>query len=395
MRLLRRGSVAWRWPAAVLGLCLVAGAAGTCALPRPGIPRPRWMPVGSAEAVVAVAPRYRASTVHRFWLGGGYRELWATPVRVPLVDLGGFAGGLTPLRRGGGRQTRSLRLRGADGREYVFRSVDKDQARALSRLHRAIAGRVRQDQVSALHPGATLVAAGLEEAAGVPSATPVLAVMPDVPALGEFRADFGGLPGTLQEFPRAGFAGAGRVEGTDDLREALRRAPRDRVDARAYLALRLMDVYLGDWDRHAGQLRWGRIERGGSGTWIAIPRDRDYAFADYRGVLPGLARRFDHKIVQFDAGYHDLRGLLVKPRKMDERLLCALPASTWDSTAASMARSLTDSVIAAAIGRMPREYVARSGPLQARLRARRDGLPAVARRFRAHLHDGGCPRTSR
>jgi hypothetical protein len=256
-------------------------------------------------------------------------------------------------------------------------------------------GRVRQDQVSALHPGATLVAAGLEEAAGVPNATPRLAVMPDVPALGEFRADFGGITGTLQEFPRAGFAGSGRVEGTDDLWKALRQNPRDQVDARAYLAVRLMDVYLGDWDRHAGQLRWGRIERGGSGRWIPIPRDRDYAFADYRGVLPGLARRFDHKIVRFDAAYHDLPGLLVKPRQMDERLLCALPASTWDSTAAAMARSLTDSAIAAAIGRMPPGYVARSAPLQAKLRARRDGLPAVARRFRALLHDGGCRRRAR
>lgn len=387
----RRPSRAARWGAAALFVVVAVAAAGTCGLPRPGIPRAHWTRAEGAEAVVAVAPRYRASAFHRFWMGDGYRDLWATPIRAPLVDLRGFAGGLTPLRRGGGRQTRALRLRGADGREYVFRSLDKDQAQALSPLRRALAGRIRQDEVSALHPGAALVAAGLEDAAGIPNATPRLAVMPDVPALGEYRADFGGLPGTLQEFPRKGFAGSGRVEGTDELWEALRRAPRDRVDARAYLAVRLMDVYLGDWDRHEGQLRWGRMERGGSGTWIPIPRDRDYAFADYRGVLPGLARRFDRKIVRFDTAYRDLPGLLVKPREMDERLLCALPASAWDSTAASMARALTDGAIAAAIGRMPREYVARSAPLAATLRARRDRLPDAARRFYAHLHTG-CAR---
>jgi hypothetical protein len=380
-----------RRTATVLAIAAGLVVAGTCALPPPGIPRARWTPAGPGEAVVAIAPRYRASSFRRFWLGDGYRGLWATPIRAPLVDLRGFAGGLTPLRRGGGRQTRALRLRGADGREYVFRSLDKDQAKALSPLRRAVAGRIRQDQVSALHPGAALVAAGLQDAAGIPNVTPRLAVMPDAPVLGEFRADFAGLPGTLQEVPRAGFAGAGRVEGTDELWEALRQSPRERVDVRAYLAVRLMDVYLGDWDRHDGQLRWGRMERGG-GTWVPIPRDRDYAFSDYGGVLPGLARRLDPKIVRFDGAYRDLKGLLVKPREMDRRLLCALPASAWDSTAAAMARSLSDGAITAAIGRMPREYVVRSAPLAATLRARRDGLPAAARRFRAHLHAGGCAR---
>ncbi|HET7234482.1 MAG TPA: hypothetical protein VFJ16_31000 [Longimicrobium sp.] len=379
--------------AAVLAVVTCAVAAGVWGLPPPGIPVPAPIPAGAADAVVVVAPRYHASRIHRFWMGDGYRELWETPIRAPVVDLGGFAGGLTPVRRGGGRQTRSLRLRGADGRDYVFRSLDKDQARTLPLLGRATFGRVRQDQVSALHPGAVLVAAGLEDAAGVPNATPRLGVIPNVPALGEFRAAFGALPGTLQLRPGRQFTGATRLADTDELWPALRRATGDRVDRRAYLAVRLMDIYLGDWDRHGGQLTWARVERRGAGTWIPIPHDRDYAFADYRGVLPGLARRVDPKIVRFDAEYRDLGGLLVKSRVLDTRLLCGLPAATWDSAAAAMARALTDRAISAAIGRMPPEYVARSAPLAATLRARRDRLPAAARRFRARLHaDGRCAR---
>jgi hypothetical protein len=152
-------------------------------------------------------------------------------------------------------------------------------------------------------------------------------------------------------------------------------------------------VFLGDWDRHGGQLTWGRTNRAGVGVWIPIPRDRDYAFASYGGVLPALARRVDPKVVRFDTAYRDLKGLLVKSREMDEQLLCALPATMWDSTATAMSRSLTDAAIAAAIGRMPPEYVARSAPLAATLRVRRDRLPDVARRFRARLHAGGrCDR---
>ncbi|HEU4885393.1 MAG TPA: hypothetical protein VFT45_24310 [Longimicrobium sp.] len=376
---------------AVLGLLAGLAAAGMSALPRPGIPPGDWQPASRSAAFGQVAGRYHASPTHRFLMGDGYRDVWAADVRVPILDLDSVAGGLQPRRTSGGRQTRGLRLRGGDGREYVFRSLDKDQARALGPLPRLLMGRIRQDQVSALHPGASLVAAGLQDAAGVLHPAPHLAVMPSLPRLGEFRADFGVLPGTLQEYPRRGFAGAERVVDTDSLWAELRRAPGDRVDARAYLVARLMDVYMGDWDRHEGQLRWARMRRGDEAAWIVIPRDRDYAFSHYGGVLPGLARRVDPKIVRFDTAYRDLHGLLVKSRELDRRLLCALPAAEWDATAARLANALDDAAIAAAIQRMPREWIARSASLESTLRARRDRLSAAARRFRQHLHaNGGC-----
>ena len=182
--------------------------------------------------------------------------------------------------------------------------------------------------------------------------------------------------GTLQEHPRAGFRGADRVVNTESLWVELRRRPEHRVDAQAYLRARLMDVYMGDWDRHEGQLRWARMRRGEEGSWVVIPRDRDYAFSDYRGVLPDLARRVDAKIVRFDTAYRDLRGLLVKSRELDERLLCGVPAAAWDSTAAALADVLDDGAISAAIHRLPREWIARSASLEATLRARRDRLAA-------------------
>ena len=362
--------------------------AATCAFPRPGLPAPAPVPERAESVTVVAGERYRAGPVRRWLMGEGYRAVWAAPVRVPVLDVQREGGGLVPQRRSGGRQTRGLRMRGADGRVYVFRSVDKDPAGALGPVTRVLMGGVRQDQVGALHPAAALVASGLQDAAGIPSARPRLAVMPDDPRLGEFRDDFAGLLGTIQEYPQHGFGGARRVVDTEELWTELGRTPGDRVDARAYLTARLMDVYLNDWDRHEGQLRWGRTERG---EWIVIPRDRDYAFSDYRGALPGLARRVDPKIVRFDGAYRDLEGLLVKARPLDRRLLCPLPPAAWDSAVSVLGRALSDSAITASIQRMPREYVARSAPLTATLRARRDHLPDAARRFRQHLHaNGGC-----
>jgi len=381
----RLSRVPRRWrAAAVLGVAMGLMAAGLSALPRPGIPPAAWVPAGGGQATGAVAVRYRASPLHRVLMGPGYREVWATPIRAPVLGLDS----VSELRPSGGRQTRGMRMRGPDGREYAFRSLDKDQSRALAPLPRLLMGRFRQDQVSALHPGATLVAAGLQDAAGVLNATPSLVVFPAIEGSG---GSGGLLPGTLQLHPENGFAGAERVVSTDSLWAELRRAPGDRVDARAYLTARLMDVLMGDWDRHEGQLRWARMRRGGAGEWVVIPRDRDYAFSDYRGVIPGLARRVDPKIVRFDAEYRDLPGLLVKSRALDRRLLCGVPASAWDSTAAATARALSDSVIAGAMGRMPREWITRSTPLAATLFVRRDRLPDAARRFRQHLHaNGGC-----
>jgi len=88
-------------------------------------------PAAQAAETVTAGVRYGAGWLHRLLLGAHYRDLWTTPVRVPVLDLGGFAGGLTPLRRGGGRETKSLRLQGANGRVYAFRSVDKDPTAAL------------------------------------------------------------------------------------------------------------------------------------------------------------------------------------------------------------------------------------------------------------------------
>src|SRR5690606_32440142 len=161
--------------------------------------------------------QYGAGGLKRTLLGGGYRDLWTTPIRVPVLDLGRFAGGLTPVELGSGMQTISLRLRGADGREYNFRSVDKDQSGGLHPdLRDTFIDRLAQDQVSAKHPGGALIASTILDAAGVLHPDPQLYLMPDSPELGEFRETFGGMLGLLEIHPNEGendspgFAGSDR-----------------------------------------------------------------------------------------------------------------------------------------------------------------------------------------
>ena len=108
---------------------------------------------------IAPGPQYDAGWLHRVFFGSHYRDLWTTPLEATVLDLDRFAGGLTASQRGGGEQTKSLRFEGGDGREYQFRSIDKDPVKTLPpALQTTAAVGVVRDQTSAGHPvGAVIV----------------------------------------------------------------------------------------------------------------------------------------------------------------------------------------------------------------------------------------------
>ena len=117
-------------------------------------------PPNASGRTVTVVPgeRYRAGAVHRFFLGSGYRRLWTTPIEVRVLDLATFSGGLEVDEKGGGKQTKALKFDAADGRQWKFRSIDKDPTPVLPAALRKGPGRdVVQDQISASHPGNALV----------------------------------------------------------------------------------------------------------------------------------------------------------------------------------------------------------------------------------------------
>jgi hypothetical protein len=333
--------------------------------------------------------RYDAGFVHRLLLGDGNRELWRTPVEVEVLDLDTFAGGLEPLRLGGGLQTRSLRLRGADGQVYNFRSLDKDASRTLDpELRRSIAARVLQDQISALLPLSALVVAPLLEAADVLHPDPRLVVMPDDPHLGEFQEEFAGMMGFIEVRPdegpdgTPGFAGSGRVTGSERFLEHLEEDPENRVNDRAYLRARMMDIFVGDWDRHPDQWRWAAFEDDDHTRWEPIPRDRDWALARLNGLLIWAAGFAWPHYVGFDHEYPSAFRITWSGRALDRRLLSETDWSAWEEIVLDLQSRLTDSVIEEAVSRLPEPYVERIGDhLLRSLKHRRDQLPEKAKEF--------------
>src|SRR3989442_4857491 len=59
---------------------------------------------------LAAGPRYQAGWLTRFLLGGQWRELWTTPIEVPVLNLEVFDGRLSPERRGRRPQNEGRRL---------------------------------------------------------------------------------------------------------------------------------------------------------------------------------------------------------------------------------------------------------------------------------------------
>src|SRR5688572_1067066 len=57
--------------------------------------------IGTDSVSIAAGPGYAAGGLRRALLGDNYRDEWTTPIKVPVLNLGTFAGGLTPTRLGG------------------------------------------------------------------------------------------------------------------------------------------------------------------------------------------------------------------------------------------------------------------------------------------------------
>lgn len=352
---------------------------------------------GSAQSdstVIRPGPRYEAGAFQQWLLGRGYRHLWTEPVRVEVLDLGRFAGGLEPLEPGGGNQTRTLHMEGEDGRRYIFRSVDKFAGRALPEdLRRTFIHDLFQDHISAMHPTGALAVPALLDAADILHVAPRLVVMPDDPRLGEYREEFAGMLGQIEERPNEGpegtpgFAGSSRVVGMPRLLERLDEDPAQVAAEREYLTARLVDFLIGDTDRGTDQWRWAGEDRSAGGLFFRpIPRDRDWAFIRSEGPLARLARIVFPKLVSYGPDFPSVEALTYASIHRDRHLLTGLERSTWDSVAQALGEQLTDEVIAEGLSALPPEHQEMEADRLARaLKARRDRLPEVAGRFYDHL----------
>lgn len=344
--------------------------------------------VASAEQTrtIVAGEQFEKGGLHRLLFGKDYRELWTTPVDLPALDMRSFAGGLTPTRRLGHGQTKALAFEGQDGVAYTFRGIVKDPVGLLPpELRETIAAKFVRDQMASQHPAGHVVVPVLLDAVGLLHNTPRLVVLPDDPALGEFREDFAGVAGDLEEYTgQQGFGGSEEIIEGAEMWKRLDASPETRVDSYAYLTARLVDHLIGDWDRHREQWRWAKLP--GKPKWQPIPEDRDQAFVRFQGLVIDMVRAGLPLLLNFGPEHASLDGLTFDSWDVDRRLLTDLEWPAWEVTARSVKEKLSDDVIETAVRRMPQAWVDRAGAeMIAALKKRRDGLPEHTRRFYRYL----------
>ena len=348
--------------------------------------------INSSDSLITViaSNKYQRSKFFQFFWGRHYRNIWATPVQVPVLDLHREAGGLTPISKGGSFQTLNLRLVNPNGQEYVLRSVDKDPIEALPGiLRKTFVGNLLRDQTSVIHPYGALIIPALAEAAGVYHTNPKILVVPDDPVLGEFRQEFAGMLALLEERPEddqsdvASFGNSGKVISSRKALTKLVSSACTQPDRQQYLKSRLFDMWLGDWSRREDQWRWATFPQGNKTILKAIPRDRDHAFFKFNdGLLTWIGSKIKTNYRSFGTRIRHPKGLNKSARPLDTSLLSFLNRADFKQIADSLQQRLTDAAIVKATHVWPEEIYKLSGTeFEGKLKSRRKQLPAVADKF--------------
>ena len=311
---------------------------------------------------IAISPVYDSvSKTHRFFLGENYRKLWATPVKMRVVDLQKEHGGMKVIQLGGGMQTRSLRLEDASGREWALRTVQKYPERGLAeKLRATIAKDIVQDQISTSHPFSALIVPPLADALGIPHANPEILYVGDDPALGEYRKQFANAVYLLEERMPAGY------EKSDNSIKAQRKVEEDNdthIAQKLVLRARLLDFIVGDWDRHEDNWRWLKLDDQDEKEYVPVPRDRDKVFYKTSGVFPWILSHqwLKANLQPYEPEIRAVDQWNFNQRYFDRYFLNGLSEKDWREVVKYVQEKLTDSLLRQAMLRMPANIFAEGG----------------------------------
>ena len=329
---------------------------------------------------IAIEPAYNeVGKSHRFFLGENYRKLWATPVKMRIMDIRKEKGGLTIVKLGGGNQTRSIRFVDPNGKEWVLRTIQKYPERGLPEsLKPTIAKKIVQDQVSTGHPFSALVVPPLADALQLLHANPEIVYVGDDPGLMEFRKDFANAAYLFEERE------PDHVKETDNTLKVQRKLQQDhdnRTQQQLTLRARLLDFILGDWDRHEDNWRWLPIKDKDGDLYQPVPRDRDKVFYRTSGVFPWILSHqwLKSNLQPYSETIRDVAGWNYNARFFDRYFLNGLSEADWKAEVKLVQKTITPELVREAIHRMPAPIVALSGAeLQKSLLGRVRNLETLA-----------------
>ena len=342
------------------------------------------------------------------WIWGErYRDVYSTEVTAPTVDLDTIFGGLKVVRKGGGHQSKSLRMVNPEGKEYVMRALKKSAEiylQAMAFKDQYVVGdfedtyteRLLEDFYTGSHPYAPFTIGRLSDAVGIYHTNPTLYYVPKQKAIRGYDDEFGDELYMIEERTDSGhgdqksFGNSNTLISTDDLLKKLRKDEDNVVDKEAYIRARLFDMMIGDWDRHTDQWRWAEFknEKEGKTVYRPIPRDRDQAFSIMGdGAFMNLATRIIPGLTLMEGFKEEIRsvkGFNGSPKTfaLDMVLLPETDIKLWEAQTAFIQKNITEKVIDFAFEEFPKEVRDANIPLiKQKLLARKSNLLQTAREY--------------
>lgn len=320
-------------------------------------PAPDTFAQTSPDSTTAAGTKpFKTGGGRNFWMGANYRKEWNTVVKAPVLNLGTEKGGLKPVKRGGGKQTRSLRLEDPNGRQYNIRSIQKfiTSKTLPADLQSEAAADLVADGVSASYPYSVLSVIPLAEAAGIPHLDTRLVYIGDDPKLDTFRKDFGNM---LALYEKKVPDSVQKSFDTDEVAEKLKDDNDNAVNQHQLLLVRILDMYVMDLDRHEDQWEWGAFDNGKGKTYYPIAKDRDQAFYTNQGLLPGIVKWpwLVPQLQGFRPRAKNIRRFNFAARNLDRFFLNQLTEAEWRAAAEKFVSQMTDAVIDKAIDQQPPE----------------------------------------
>jgi len=338
------------------------------------------------------------------WLWGArYRDYFSKPVLAKTVNLDTLYGGLKPVRKGGGTQSRSLRLEAKNGAQYVMRAVKKSATQYIQaslfddqyvddQFDETAAEALLKDVFTGSHPYAPLAIGELSDAAGVYHLNPKLYYIPKQNALMGYNNEFGNELYLLEEHASEGhpsLAGknfTGDIVSTLDVIEEIHSDEDVVIDQENYVRARLFDMLIGDWDRHQDQWRWLEFKENGKKVYRALPRDRDQAFSKMSdgAILTAAINLLPAARIlrQYDEDLKDVKGINVEPFPLDKTFIIDVDKSVWDAQVRYIQQHVTDDVIDKSFAEMPKEVQDESiDRIKYLLKSRRKNLQDISDRY--------------
>jgi hypothetical protein len=135
----------------------------------------------------------RANKAHRLVFGENYRKEWAAPATIPVIKIGSYKGGLTPVAYGGAHQKHSLVLKDASDKKYILSSIEKYPLILLPQaLSQTFAKSWLSDGMSAQYPYGALIAPVIAQAVKVAHTTPIIGYVAADKRFGYYEKEFAG-----------------------------------------------------------------------------------------------------------------------------------------------------------------------------------------------------------